>query len=330
MIRHPYCKIKGVEEEIRVSKTFKAEVNFRWSLPKSGFRWVDGEWFPEKGDKEIPSLLVENTEIDQTRNAYSPLQEVSALFRVFAEIQPTKEGVLTFANQYGSLGVASFFITASGPAEVQAFGRVGETLDRWASEIARVKEAVTLLDQVRARDEAGLSQVLRWQEGPVEGPFKEFPDSWFYQGTQGTVQVRGAFTASNIFGPALSLITTWANEKLHGHTSLVLTTDQEGKYALELKLGTLLTAIWVQLANAVVEPVDYRKCKTCDRWFAVSDDGRKADQAFCQDACKSKDYRGRKAKAQQMAAEGKSVETIAQAVQTDVKTIKSWLSTGNK
>jgi transposase len=47
---------------------------------------------------------------------------------------------------------------------------------------------------------------------------------------------------------------------------------------------------------------------------------------FCQDACKSKDYRDRKAKAQEMAAEGMSAKATAEEIQTDVATVKKWIS----
>jgi hypothetical protein len=79
------------------------------------------------------------------------------------------------------------------------------------------------------------------------------------------------------------------------------------------------------VARAVVEPADYRRCKTCGRWFAVPDDLRKADQVFCQDSCKSRDYRERKARALELAAEWRPPKAIAEELQTDVATVKKWV-----
>ena len=71
--------------------------------------------------------------------------------------------------------------------------------------------------------------------------------------------------------------------------------------------------------------LEYRRCKTCKTWFAVTDDGRKADALYCRDACKSRDYRERKAQAQELAEQGKTPREIAEAVATDLATVKKWI-----
>jgi hypothetical protein len=302
----------------------KLDLDFRWHVPKAGYRWEDGEWLPQGAEVIIDSLLVEALDRERARRPYAPLA-VSGLFREFADVQPSKEGILAFANKYGALGVGTFFTTGSGSQEAQILGRLGETQARWAAEIARMKEAVTLLDLVRARDEAGLARVLRWREARVDGLFPVWPESWAYEGAGHSVPLTG-YAPSNIFAPAIGLVMAWANEKLQGRTTLQLADDEEGRPLLTVRLNTLLTALWVQLAQDVVQPAEYRRCKTCGRWFAVPDDRRKADQVFCQDACKSKDFRQRKARAQQLAAEGKTAKAIAEEVQTDVATVKKWVS----
>jgi hypothetical protein len=306
---------------------FEVNFDFRWSVPRAGFRWETGTFFAEDG-APIDSLLGDASQKNDGLRSYAPLQEATALFRTFSEVNPSKEGILDFANQYGSLGVATFFRAATGPPEVLAYGRFGERLDVWSQEILRMKEAVTLLDLVRARNEAGLSRLLRWREAHVDRLFAAWPDSWVYEGSgrQVTMVAGAPYTPSNVFAPALGLVMGWANEKLLRHTSLRLSSDDEdGGPMLEIRATTLLAALWIQFAQAVIRPASHRRCKTCGNWFTVSDDGRKADQAFCQDACKSKDYRQRKATAQQMANEGKPVTRIAEALQTDVATVKKWI-----
>src|SRR5687767_4947630 len=114
----------------------KLDLNFEWPIPACGFAWEDGEWAVEGRDELTPSLLVETPGRDQTRRSYAPLRDVSGLFRHFAEVPPTNEGVVEFANQYGCLGVGTFFTTASGTQETRMFGRMGETLERWTREVA--------------------------------------------------------------------------------------------------------------------------------------------------------------------------------------------------
>jgi hypothetical protein len=304
------------------------DLDFRWPVPKAGFRWEDGEWLPQDAEGVSDSLLVDAPDRERAQRPYAPLA-VSGLFREFADLQPSKEGILAFANKYGALGVSTFFTTGSGPQEAQMLGRLGETQARWAAEIARMKEAVTLLDLVRARDEAGLARLLHWREARVDGLFPVWPESWAYEAPGHSVPLVG-YVPSNIFAPAVGLVMAWANEKLQGRTTLQLADDGEGRPVLRVGLSILLTALWVQLAQDVVQPAEYRRCKTCGRWFAVPADRRKAEQVFCQDACKSKDFRQRKARAQQLAAEGKTAKTIAQEVETDLATVKKWVGRGKK
>lgn len=196
-----------------------------------------------------------------------------------------------------------------------------------------MKEAVALLDLVRAKNEGGLSRWLRWREGSVDGPIKTFPDTWYYEGPSGPAMLAGgkpAYTPSDIFSPAVGLVMSFANEKIQGHTVLALGRNHEGKPTLEVRVSTLLTAMWVQLASAVAEPTDFRRCKVCNRWFAVTEDFRQAERVFCQDACKSKDYRARKEKAQELAAAGKPAKVIAQELRTDLDTVKKWVGKRKK
>src|SRR5262249_8287389 len=142
------------------NEMLRIDDKFRWAVPKAGFCWEDGPWVAAGREQPIPALLVEGKAAGLSRRSYAPLQQATALFREFAELPATQEAVLAFANEYGSLGVGSFFTAPTGPPEQQALGRVGEPLLRWSQEIARMKEALALLDLVRGRDEAGLSRLL--------------------------------------------------------------------------------------------------------------------------------------------------------------------------
>jgi hypothetical protein len=55
-------------------------------------------------------------------------------------------------------------------------------------------------------------------------------------------------------------------------------------------------------------------------------DHRTARRLFCSDPCKSKDYRRRRERAQQLKTEGRAVKDIAKELETDVDTIKSWVA----
>lgn len=306
---------------------FRSAPSLRWSVPTAGFCWLDGEWVLKGGRATSRSLLVETNRQGGGRKVYSPFQE-TGLCRRFAELTTNKESILTFANTFGSLGLAESY-QASSALGGRTAGPVGEAFERWCSEIFRMREAVRLLDLVKSRDQAGLSRLLSWRPGG-----KDRADCWLYRPSGGSlvaVECKAACTPLDIYTPALGQAMAYANESLRGGVSLALTPDDlTGKPAFELRVGTLLEALWLQLAQAMVEGTDYRRCRTCGTWFAVVNDGRKADQVFCRDACKSRDFRHRRARAQELAAAGKRPKEIAEALGSDVATVKRWVRAGRK
>jgi hypothetical protein len=97
--------------------------------------------------------------------------------------------------------------------------------------------------------------------------------------------------------PARVFVQRTANAFLRGHVSFELVYDLDvGHHATELVPDSLLSALWLQFALAIAEDKRFRRCKQCGRWFQVyqDEDRRTARKEFCQDACKSRDYRLRR------------------------------------
>jgi hypothetical protein len=90
--------------------------------------------------------------------------------------------------------------------------------------------------------------------------------------------------------------------------------------------------MWLQFAQAIGGDRKYRACKECGKWFEVStsDTGFRINRLFCSDACESKDYRDRKARAGALKAEGRSNKDIAKELDTDVETIQKWVGADRK
>jgi hypothetical protein len=76
----------------------------------------------------------------------------------------------------------------------------------------------------------------------------------------------------------------------------------------------LLSAAWLQLAQAIAGNHTYRACKECGDWFEISSrsDGRTARRLFCSDACKSRDYRRQRQAAVRGKSQKKAVHGAAQ------------------
>ncbi|HJN45669.1 MAG: helix-turn-helix domain-containing protein [Vicinamibacterales bacterium] len=103
--------------------------------------------------------------------------------------------------------------------------------------------------------------------------------------------------------------------------------DSAGEYRLGFAPDTLLSAMWLQLALAVVGNQEIVLCKFCSRPIEISTakTGYRTNRAFCSDSCKTLDYRRRKRTALRLAQEGQSVRRIAKLIQTKPATVRSWL-----
>lgn len=84
--------------------------------------------------------------------------------------------------------------------------------------------------------------------------------------------------------------------------------------------------IVLHLAEAIGGQHDDQRCVSCSSWFELAPGVNRADRLTCSDSCRQPHYRMRKEKAVEMHAQGKPLREIAQEIDSDVQTIKGWLS----
>jgi hypothetical protein len=114
----------------------------------------------------------------------------------------------------------------------------------------------------------------------------------------------------------------------HGRYRAQFARDPDSsRHIFQLTPANLLGALFLQLGQAIAGDTEQRPCKECGKWFELvpQDKGRKE---FCSDACKAKEYRERKKRAIELRGAGQTPEQIAEATNTEVKTVKRWV--GNK
>jgi hypothetical protein len=88
----------------------------------------------------------------------------------------------------------------------------------------------------------------------------------------------------------------------------------------------LLSAVWLQFATAVNENVGHGRCRECGKWFVVAPNAARSSRRFCSTACRSKAYRERQDRARQMHAAKKSFAEIAAELDSDVATVRKWIT----
>jgi hypothetical protein len=320
--------------------------SFRARVSEDGYEWVQPEFIltgEDKGgdegedEEEVCSRafvslgwVLVGRAVTGGRPAfrtYDPLRECTGLFRTFVAIPPEdREAILRFANEYGFLGDGDTLV--DGDTSVGA-RRYCERLTHWRIRIGNLGLAVRLWDLLAAGDEGGVKSLLGWHDGA--------PRAWRYASSDPFVPEFREY-AMCAFSPvwpedpwrsANFLLSRLVNNHLRDGTfaQLIPQTSDRG-WIVQTTPTTLYKALWLQLARAIEGDREYRTCKECGKWFELSHrqaDHRTVRRLFCSDPCKSRDYRRRKERAQQLKEEGKAVKEIAQELDTDVNTIKKWV-----
>jgi hypothetical protein len=308
---------------------------FTWHVAEDGYRWVETP--VHKGVEGQASLLDAGKEktapqwglTDEPSSVaythYQPLESETGLYRRFIEIDPLdRDSILAFAHQYGMLGLS--LLAADRTLGGGKLTYV-ETEETWKREIRQMQHTVSVGDMFRDKNVSGLSQVLH-ELGPGRWQYKPVHDG--QERIENIAPVDDLFVPGNIIIPAGFLVQRWINQKLASSSSpQVLYDVAAGRRVIRIMPRSLIGAMWLQLAQTIDGSRYHKPCKECSRWFEVSTEstGKRINREFCSDACKSKNYRRRKAEALELKAQGASIASIAKKLDTDQQTIKSWVST---
>jgi hypothetical protein len=201
---------------------------------------------------------------------YTPLEIYTGLFREFIETPMTEDGILSFTNQYGLLGVPKMLNVFSPGDQNRLVGVWGETLTDWVRHIDELQRAVQIWDMIRAGDVAGLSTHIKWQEeqssesetirvaGWIYDDHPELPNPFidpvlgvpFPAGRHRELiqePVPRLFKKSDVKTPGLVLVQKWVNNHLKGQVSPQLLYHLDlGKEVLRIVPSSLIGALWLQ------------------------------------------------------------------------------------
>jgi hypothetical protein len=325
-------------------------VTFTWSVPIEGHRWRCGHGDEHlSGECPDPLLLELADPRLADRRLYEPFEENPALYREFAKVEPTQEGVIAFADNWGPLFGWEGFADPAQPT-----GRQAEMLSAWRRAVSEMRSAVELWDVLRGGTPEKRLGFLQARVVRVQGPDGSVtlyydthadlsPDT--KEVGDGYMRVRMP-VGGDLFGdegspsgrvelsrPARVFLCRLASRALRGQVSPVLIPDP-GKIikilvpvmaSIRLVPGNLVAALWLQFAYAMSSDKEQRLCPSCGEWFQL-EKGKRSDRAYCTDACRKKVYRQRRQRAHQLHAAGKKVKEIAQELKADVASVKKWIS----
>jgi hypothetical protein len=301
---------------------------FYWKVPENGFEWrkasptgEEKDWLHPRGDDGRSDGAPEY-------RTYAPLEN-SALFKTFADIKQTREGILAFATQYGALGL---------PLRADVPSMQAEAMEIWVHEILIMQHAIQLWEALKKTNVTFISRFIQWSEDPATKR-----QTAAYAGPMlGVVgisetslsippEIRSLFVPGDVIYPGWFALHTLINDCLMVHEgSLRLLWQQErGKLIRTLQIvpRSLIAAIWIQFAKAVEGGRDHQQCEECKKWFEISGN-RRGDAHFCSDPCRFRAYRMRQKEARRLHATGVPPKDIAKQVGSDTRTVKGWIAKG--
>jgi len=278
-----------------------------WTRHKVGYQWVKGRALSEveisetskvgtverafpKHQLDISALSFVRKHVGRSKQwlvakatstaQYNPLESIEGepLFRLFATTEPSEEGIVQFAEQYGLLGVGL-------PIEKKDGGiAYGEPLHLWQYEIKKMMEATEVYFHAKEHDEDWLSEHV--QQSSLD------TDNLVLLGHHFTFQlieealVLYSVTPLPVWSPYLPL--------------------EKPQVELKFQPKNLLAAMWLQFAQAVAGDVQYKHCKHCEKWLEISTgrQGKRSDAVFCSDKCRVKQHQGNIRSARRLHAEG--------------------------
>jgi hypothetical protein len=215
-------------------------------------------------------------------------------------------------------------------------GHRWESVPAWQRMIARLKALVSLWDLVRVGDEGGLTALLVVTEEAIT------------QGLGGIVRVRFSPTALspdledssgevllNVDEQWLRDLVLLAQDFLIEHVNRLLRdevfwglahTFHESEIYLRPDPASLYGSMLFQFALAIAGKKDYRTCAVCGRWFELVPPATRVTRQTCSNACRQRQYRERLEQARKLHAKGQNAKQIAKELETDVNTVKRWIT----
>jgi hypothetical protein len=242
------------------------------------------------------------------------------LFLTLADLEPTPEAILRFANHFGLLRGDISAIDRGVPLDIVA---------NWQGVIREINAALILyvaLMQYAEKKPELLEASIGWG---ADGELIAQPKFSIHPRALSKVSAR--FTRGDIVGPARFLLQQTINRCLHDSNIDValIQKPMDDRLTLHIVPTNLQGCAWLQFAQLVSGGRSYRRCRNCSKWMLVSrkQAGGRPDRQTCSSACRMQIYLKRQAEAVGLAQQGNTVAEIASKLQTEPKTIRGWLHT---
>jgi hypothetical protein len=231
------------------------------------------------------------------------------LHRIFADLEPTGNAVLEFANRYGPLR--------------ERLDHCAMTL--WAQQIAQMRRMVALKTALDKSDWPAIRENLE--------PFyaHDLPAA---REIAAKIKAGKRLPEPDLANAAGLMLACFADK-----ATIRPTWDSAGqRVTLAVQPSDLLEALWLQFARSVLDQQQYRRCEVCGRWYPGTEDPDKkrkrstirSDRRVCSDSCRVKAYARRKRRTLELHAKGWTARRIAKEVGSESDTVRGWIASSKE
>ena len=273
-----------------------------WPLWRTGgYVWRDREWEEEGFDDEvsaepetylvIPSWwehrlwgYADDEDLPDAPGSHFPMENKTIL-KTFVKTEATKEGIMSFAEKFGHLGISRYH-RHEGTEPVY-----GESFGDWAREIAKVRSVIINWGLVNTMH--GLNEDAPHVEEAPEDLFEWFDMTCeamnlLNTAEDGVISYKDPYNLKIIY---LSKIKDNINSSLHNRIQPVTEINETvDGISFALAPTTLLGAIWLQIAQ-VVSPTSHMKvCAYCGDLF----EAKSLKAQYCKQSHQQMAHRKRK------------------------------------
>lgn len=323
-------------------------LEFDWSLSATGYRWLEATLANDPAQPPQPALVAAEPEPPGGQGTSAPPPPAdAALFLNIARLTPSQDAILAFANRHGNLGPGAELLPAPGPGGDGGAPLRGTLLVTWRHLIADMQRLTGLWSLLREGDHGRLAQHVVWHkdkklgvsvhftshlaEAKTEGPALGFdPVDEVIASEASHPDILKTFKVGDPILPGWTYLQRAINEGLHYTADRVAAQmdwdPKRGRPVLGFAAPTLLAAAWLQLADAVDNDRSFSRCRECGVWLAVGPDAARPHRRFCSDRCRVKHFRQRQERARQLFTLKKTFEEIALELDSDVATVKKWIT----
>lgn len=254
---------------------------FVWTKANKGYYWTwfdkEGEFSPiSDGEKagNIRTLVptAETTSYVET----TPLGDDTSLFLDFAELDPTEESILSFANEHGLLNDDDPYVYLEDESDLKSVtGYSVQRLETYKQEMEKMASALELWHLIKEQDKDELSRIISVEKSRDHLQVSSKLRNMYSAFIPSYLQKR--LLPHDLLVPAKYLLVGNMNRQLENNPTLYgLRIDEYNDIEGYQSPPSLLAAMWLQFYYYVTGLADFKQCTICKNWEAIyNPDGTK-------------------------------------------------------